>query len=41
MSGQDLDMELMGEEDPAETFNVDQKQACKRWFTGDVNIVIC
>ena len=24
-----------------ETFNVDQKQVCKRWFTGSVNVVIC
>lgn len=42
MSGQDLDKELFGESvDPNETFNVDSKSACKRWFTGNVNIVIC
>jgi len=40
MSGQDLDRELLGDVDPNETFNVDQKTACRRWFTGHVNIVI-
>ena len=42
MSGQDLDRELIGDGiDPNETFNVDSKQQCKRWFTGSVNVVIC
>ena len=41
MTGHDLDQELLGEADPNETFNVDQKSACRRWFTGHVNVVIC
>ena len=42
MSGQDLDRELLGDGiDQNETFNVDSKQQCKRWFTGSVNVVIC
>ena len=32
MSGEDLHRELLGEPDTNETFNVDQKQTCKRWF---------
>ena len=40
MSGEDLHRELLGEPEPNETFNVDKKQACKRWFQGSVNVVI-
>ena len=32
MSGEDLHRELLGEPDTNETFIVDQKQTCKRWF---------
>ena len=41
MSTADLHRELLGEPEPNETFNVDQKAACKRYFTGNVNVVIC
>ena len=41
MTGEDLHRELLGEPEPNETFNVDQRQACKRWFSGNVNVVIC
>ena len=41
MSTADLHRELLGEPEPNETFNVDQRSACKRYFTGSVNVVIC
>mmetsp|Transcript_27424 Transcript_27424/g.36680 ORF Transcript_27424/g.36680 Transcript_27424/m.36680 type:complete len:179 (-) Transcript_27424:3590-4126(-) len=41
MSTADLHRELFGEPDINETFNVDSKSSCKRWFPGNVNVVIC
>ena len=41
MSPQELHKELFGEPDPNEVYNCDSKSACKRWFTGDVKVLIC
>ena len=40
MSVADLDQELCGEVEPNESFNVDRLASCRRWFSGNVNLII-
>jgi hypothetical protein len=42
LSGPALERELGGDGPPSglDTFFVDELQACRRWFIGDINIVI-
>ena len=40
-SPEELERELMADQPQgSETYQVDEKHACKRWFSGDINIVI-
>lgn len=40
MSMADLDHELCGDVDPNESYNVDRLASCRRWFSGNVNLII-
>ena len=40
MSTADLDHELCGDVDPNESYNVDRLASCRRWFSGNVNLII-